>query len=96
MKAFKRNLIIGYGISLLLLIISAVASYISINNLLTSAGWVNHTNEVGKKVDGVSSVLVDAETAQRGYLLTGKEEFLDPFNGSREKMNNLLDRKSVV
>lgn len=91
MNAFKRNLIIGYGISLLLLIVSALASYVSINNLLSSAQWVNHTNEVGKKVNGVISVLVDAETAQRGYLLTSREEFLDPFNGSREKLNNLLN-----
>jgi signal transduction histidine kinase/DNA-binding response OmpR family regulator/CHASE3 domain sensor protein len=91
MNAFKRNLIIGYGISLLLLIISAVASYVSINNLLSSAEWVNHTNAVGKKVEGVSAVLVDAETAQRGYLLTSRQEFLVNFNGSREKANNLLN-----
>ncbi|MBO9205139.1 MULTISPECIES: response regulator [Niastella] len=91
MNAFKRNLIIGYGISLLLLIVSAVASYISINNLLSSAQWVNHTNEVGKKVNGVLSVLVDAETAQRGYLLTSRDEFLAPFNGARQKTDNLLN-----
>jgi signal transduction histidine kinase/DNA-binding response OmpR family regulator/CHASE3 domain sensor protein len=96
MNAFKRNLIIGYGISLLLLIISAVASYISINNLLSSAQWVNHTNAVGKKVDGVIAVLVDAETAQRGFLLTGREEFLTPFTGSREKANNLLSELKTL
>ncbi len=71
MNAFKRNLIIGYGISLLLLIISAVASYISITNLLSSAQWVNHTNEVQKKVEKVTASLVDAETGQRGFLITG-------------------------
>ncbi|OQP44550.1 histidine kinase [Niastella yeongjuensis] len=96
MNAFKRNLIIGYGISLLLLIISAVASYLSINNLLNSAQWVNHTNAVGKKVEGVISVLVDAETAQRGYLLTNQEEFLQPFNGSRERANNLLSELKTL
>ncbi|AEV99079.1 histidine kinase [Niastella koreensis] len=97
MNAFKRNLIIGYGISLLLLIISAVASYVSINNLLNSAQWVNHTNEVGKKVEGVIAVLVDAETAQRGYLLTSREQFLDPLKGATEKTNNLLtDLKTLT
>jgi signal transduction histidine kinase/DNA-binding response OmpR family regulator/CHASE3 domain sensor protein len=91
MNAFKRNLIIGYGISLLLLIISAVASYLSINNLLDSAQWVKHTNEVGKKVENISSVLADAETGQRGYLITGHKQFLDPYVNAREKINNLLN-----
>ena len=90
MNAFKRNLIIGYGISLLLLIISGVASYISINNLLYSAKWVNHTNEVSKKVEKVIAGLVDAETGQRGYLITGKESFLEPYVGSIDRTNVLL------
>ncbi|WP_205509637.1 response regulator [Longitalea arenae] len=90
MHAFKRNLIIGYGISLLLLVVSAVASYISINNLLFSARLVNHTNEVAKKVEKVMTGLVDAETGQRGYLLTGKKEFLEQYNGVPDRTNILL------
>ena len=35
-SSFKRNLLILYGISFLLLIITAVASYTSITNLLDS------------------------------------------------------------
>ncbi len=91
MNAFKRNLIIGYGISLLLLIVSAVASYVSITNLLSSAKWVNHTNEVQKKVEKVIAGLVDAETGQRGYLLTGKPQFLDPYNGAVDRTTVLLN-----
>lgn len=91
MDAFKRNLIIGYGISLLLLIVSAVASYVSIQNLLSSAQQVEHTNEVQNKVEGVLSILVNAETGQRGYLLTGDEVFLAPYNGSYDRANLLIN-----
>ncbi|WP_207513989.1 response regulator [Longitalea luteola] len=91
MNAFKRNLIIGYGISLLLLIISGVASYISINNLLFSAKLVSHTNEVGKKVQRAMTDLLNAETGQRGYLLTGKKEFLDNYQGALGRVNTLLN-----
>ncbi|HEY8894912.1 MAG TPA: ATP-binding protein, partial [Niastella sp.] len=91
MNAFKRNLFIGYGISLLLLMVSALASYISINNLLNSADLVNHTNEVQKKVEKVLASLVDAETGQRGFLITGNTEFLAPFNGSVERTTVLLN-----
>jgi CHASE3 domain sensor protein len=60
---------IGFGISLLILIGSSVASYISINNLLTSAALVNHTNTVVQKLEQTLSVMKDAETGQRGFLL---------------------------
>ena len=75
MNTFKRNLIIGYGLSLLLLIVTAIASYSSIESLLDSQARVNHTNAVINKLEEVISVSKDAETGQRGYLLTGQENF---------------------
>ncbi|MBV9962468.1 MAG: CHASE3 domain-containing protein, partial [Parafilimonas sp.] len=90
-SSFKRNLIILYGSSFLLLIVSAVASYSSINNLLNNQRMVDHTNLVINKLESVISVLKDAETGQRGFLLTGREEFLEPYNGSLRKAYSLID-----
>jgi len=91
MSAFKRNLLVGYGISLGLLIISAVASYISINNLLDSSRWVNHTHEVENQVAGVLSILKDAETGQRGFLITGEETFLKSYHGAYERATQQVE-----
>ncbi len=91
MNSFRRNLLIGYIGSLVLLIASAVASYTSIQNLISSQFWVNHTNTVINKLEIVLSVLRDAETSQRGYLLTGNEDFLQPFYGAREKIDRTVD-----
>ena len=83
MKAtFKRNLIIGFGVSLFLLVISSVASYYSISNLLRSAFLVDHTNQVILELESAISIMKDAETGQRGYLLTGDESFLAPYKGA--------------
>ncbi|MEP6682717.1 MAG: response regulator [Parafilimonas sp.] len=90
-SSFKRNLLILYSISFLLLIVSAIASYISINNLLGSQDSVNQTNAIINKLDNVISILKDAETGQRGFLLTGKDEFLEPYTGALDKANTLLD-----
>lgn len=35
--------------------------------------------------------LADAETAQRGYLLTGREEYLQPYQGRRGASQDMLD-----
>src|SRR5262245_4145831 len=44
-----------------------------------SVRWVQHTFHVLQKVDALTSALVDAETGQRGFLLTGESAYLDPY-----------------
>jgi len=80
-----RNLQIGFGLSLLILIISSIASYSSIQNLLSSARQVDHTDSVINRLEMALSTLKDAETGQRGYLLTGDTTYLRPYNGAQEK-----------
>lgn len=38
------------------------------------------------------SLVVDAETGQRGYLLTGKEEYLAPYNNAVPKIDGAFNR----
>ena len=88
---FKRNLLIGFGVSLLLLVVSSVASFFSIRNLLTSAYWVDHTNTVILKLESTLSFMKDAETGQRGYLLTGDDKFLEPYKGAYDSVQATLN-----
>lgn len=85
MNRFKRNLLIGYTVSLVLLVISSVASYISIQNLMSSSEMVRHTNEVIQLLNNVELAAKDGEAGQRGYLLTGEERFLTPYQGAYER-----------
>ena len=41
---------------------------------------VNHVNAVRQQLELFLSDLSDAETGQRGFLLTGLESFLEPYN----------------
>jgi signal transduction histidine kinase/CheY-like chemotaxis protein/CHASE3 domain sensor protein len=90
-KSIKNNLRIGLGLSLLILFVTSLASYLSIRNLIQSGKMVAHSNEVIAKLDETISVLKDAETGQRGYLLTGELEFLEPYNGAQQHVLSLLD-----
>lgn len=82
----NRNLLIGFSISLFILIASSIASYLSIKNLLNSSKLVEHTNSVVSELNETLSDLKDAETGQRGFLLTGADAFLEPYNGSLGKV----------
>lgn len=91
-KTFLRNLQIGFGISLLILVLSSVASLMSISKLQQSR--VDLTG-VREKIQAVNNILIDLqdiETGQRGYLITGREEFLGPYNNGIKNIVSSVDR----
>nr|WP_315417260.1 response regulator [uncultured Pedobacter sp.] len=88
----KSNLRLGLGLSLIILFISSLASYVSIGNLIKSTELVKHSDEVILTTEGVISTLKDAETGQRGYLLTGNKIFLQPYYGSTDTAMAALNR----
>lgn len=62
-----------------------------------SLRWVNHTYNVLNKADKILAAAVDMETGMRGYLLAGKEEFLDPYkNGQAELFSLILEMQKTV
>lgn len=69
-------------LALIMFLIVGLISFNSTRTLYEDNKWVQHTNEVLLNLELLKSVLKDAETGQRGYLVTGKENYLDPFNNS--------------
>src|SRR5690242_15561057 len=55
------------------------AATVMVRGIAWSSALVNHTNEVRVQIERSLSVLVDAETGQSGYLLTGDETYLEPY-----------------
>lgn len=90
LKRSKRFLLIGFGSSLVILIISSFLSYYSITELLKSQAWVNHTAQVESGLENLISRVKDAETGQRGFLLAGDEIFLEPFTSAQQDVEEKL------
>jgi signal transduction histidine kinase/DNA-binding response OmpR family regulator/CHASE3 domain sensor protein len=89
-KSLKTNLRVGLALSLLIISISSLASYISISKLIQRSKMVAHSNSLILKTNEILSTLKDAETGQRGFLLTGERAFLEPTIGARERAEDLL------
>lgn len=62
-----------------LLVLSLLLAW-SVERTRQANDWVEHTLTVQRELSGYSRDLVDAETGQRGYLLTGSEADLAPYN----------------
>jgi len=74
-----RKLLAGFGLVLLLLLgLSGVAYWTTRGNDEASAS-VAHTLQVIALAEETEGDLVDMETGYRGFLLTGQEQFLDPY-----------------
>jgi methyl-accepting chemotaxis protein len=80
----------GFGLALVMLVIVGTVSYDSTTKLIDSAGWVQHTHEVLNGLDDLLSVMKDAETGQRGYVITGEARYLEPYQGARDVVDQKL------
>ena len=67
------------------------------NSLIESNKWVNHTYAVKAQLKEMEKMLVDAETGQRGFIITNKTQYLEPFNKAKAtvKENFLLLKNKV-
>jgi methyl-accepting chemotaxis protein/methyl-accepting chemotaxis protein-1 (serine sensor receptor) len=86
----KVSGVVVAGLSFLLLI--GVLSYTNTKKLITTAGWVTHTHEVLEANAQILSLLKDAETGQRGYLITGEQRYLEPYNKATASLSAKLDK----
>jgi signal transduction histidine kinase/CheY-like chemotaxis protein/CHASE3 domain sensor protein len=82
-----RQLQVVFSLSTLLLLISLIASFYSIQKLISNSQLVNHTNQILLEAENIISYMKDAETGQRGYLVTLDPLFLQPYTGSKEKVD---------
>ncbi len=89
-KLSKNTYIFLFTLLTGVLIISAFISYNKIKQFDESVKWLMHSDEVKSNISEVLSKLKDAETGQRGYLLTNDTVFLQPYIGTEEKINHLL------
>ena len=79
MWTFGRKLAGGFSISVILLAVIGTVSYRIFDSLASTSYLVAHTHLVLDHVARVLSLLKDAETGQRGFVITGDESFLEPY-----------------
>jgi signal transduction histidine kinase len=63
----------------------------AVGSLLDSEHWVEHTWQVINKVERIMSSAKDAETGNRGYLITGEEAYLEPYHDAIQELPKELD-----
>ncbi len=81
-RLIPKKLTAGFAIALIAVIVNALISYRNTNQLVQNEERVAHTLRVLAELESTLSTLNDAETGQRGYILTGDAAYLQPYQAA--------------
>ncbi|MGA2615921.1 MAG: CHASE3 domain-containing protein [Spirochaetia bacterium] len=70
----------GFALGLAILVVLGVLSYRDTTGLIASVESVKRTYQILGKLESVISDMTDAETGERGFIITGQDTYLEPYN----------------
>ncbi|MFB2773020.1 PAS domain S-box protein [Pelatocladus sp. BLCC-F211] len=88
----KKNLTLGFAIASAIIVANAVISYWHIVKLIKNEQWVQHTHQVLTQLEDTLSTLENAETGQRGYLITGDISYLESYFVADQEIENKINQ----
>ena len=81
----------GFVVALFLLLLVCIVSYRTAQELVETVHQQLSTHRILGELDDVSLDLQNAETGQRGYLLTGEERYLEPYRSAIVNVDRELE-----
>jgi signal transduction histidine kinase len=90
-----RRLLLAFGPALVAIVVGALAVD-GARRTRDVSDWVERSHVVVETAGHLLSRMVDAETAQRGYVITGDERYLAPAVGADRDVGRALDSLSAM
>ena len=86
---FGRKISRAFLYSIVALLICSAISLVTLNRAARKESWVQHTHLVIQRLEFLLSVLKDAETGVRGYVITKQTYTLEPYNHAEREIHNI-------
>jgi CheY-like chemotaxis protein/CHASE3 domain sensor protein len=88
MPLLSRKLVLTLAFAIALGIFASIGflSYFNMAAVRDSDSWVNHTYSEIHQFDLLLTELVDAETGERGFIITGNEGYLTPYHNALRRI----------
>ncbi|MDJ0697509.1 CHASE3 domain-containing protein [Mastigocoleus sp. MO_188.B34] len=80
----------GFGV---IIILTGITNFVSksLNDSLSKANdWIIHTNNVTASLISIKNILIDAETGQRGFIITNRERYLQPYIQAKQDISEAI------
>jgi PAS domain S-box-containing protein len=90
-RLFDPVLLIAFGLLTAAIVINGAVTYRSVDALHSDTQTITHTHEVLKSLAKVISLAKDAETGQRGYVITQEKTYLEPYLAATAAIDEEID-----
>ena len=84
------SVIAGLGAVLLAFLAIGAVSYTNVRTLWSNVELAEHTQQVLLSLSNLFSLVKDAETGQRGFVITGDEKYLAPHTQAVDRIHGQL------
>ncbi len=87
----KSKILTGICLPLVLLLVLGVVAVVDINTMVSTNEKLDKSREVETQALAIVASAVNMETGMRGYLLAGRESFLEPYKKGEKETYRLLE-----
>ncbi len=87
-----RKLAGGFGLALAILLVVNIISYRNTTTLIEETTKRKQIQEFMLDLNKMMISFIDAETGQRGYIITGEESFLEPYNSAVSRIDDEVEK----
>ena len=78
-RVVTPGLVFGFIAIVLVVVVGVVVALANVGTVYRAASAVAHTNDVQAQLQALLASLIDAETGERGYIITGNDSYLEPY-----------------
>jgi methyl-accepting chemotaxis protein len=86
------RLAVGFALAVATMALVIGIGYVNLSRYAGASGWNNHTHEVLENVAGILRSLINIETGQRGFLVAGKDAFLEPLTVGKQDFSKYYNQ----
>ncbi|NRB00955.1 MAG: CHASE3 domain-containing protein [Rhodobacteraceae bacterium] len=96
-SSIKSKILVVMAVPVTLIAVVGVIGIAALQFVSFNVRWVDHTHNALAKGDAIVGAAVDMETGMRGFLLAGRDEFLEPYNeGQTRIFDGLAELRETV
>jgi PAS domain S-box-containing protein len=89
-RSLRRRMNLAFVVAILSTSLLGLLSWYNARQAAEDADWVAHTHQVSTKLEVTLRHLVDVETGERGFILTGLISFLEPYTSGKHAITQDL------
>lgn len=86
-----KKLIISFALVIVVLLTLSTVVFVNVSSYITANTWNTHTYEVLSDFEGIVTSMINMETGQRGFSITGDENFLAPYNQGKSAFDTYFN-----